>query len=143
LVAAGKAADLPAPSGRDVVAKLQHRLALITTAARRKQLFSRASYTSLARLHSYSGQGASAWLTAIPSTPALRLNNTCFSVAIAYLLGLPLPIAMPRFCVCGKVADSLGCHFAVCKSLGGDSPPRSCGGPAGAAGVCGRRRGAG
>jgi hypothetical protein len=118
LVAEGRAAK-SSPTGGDVVAKLQNSLALIAINARRKQLLTNASHLSAARLHSAAGQGASAWLTAIPSIPALRLSNTAFTVCLATHLGLPLPIAMPRFCKCGAPADSLGNHFAACKHLGG------------------------
>ena len=118
LVAAARARKSSSVPG-DVVAKLQHSMALISIDARREQLFRNASLLAAARLHSASGRGTSGWITAIPSSRELQLDNAAYAVTVATLLGMPLPLAKPAFCKCGAAVDSFGHHFAVCKELGG------------------------
>ncbi len=110
---------MPLPSSGDLIAKLQHKLASIPTAARRQQLAASGSLLTQARLLCGSAKGASAWLSAIPSTPELRMSNTAFCVSVASLLGAPLPLALPARCVCGEVVDKLGLHLATCRHEGG------------------------
>jgi hypothetical protein len=122
LPAAAAAAARPLPArGGDQIAKLQHRLASVSIAARRQQLLANASLAAKARLLSAAAKGASAWLSAIPSCPELSLSNTAFCIAVATLLGLPVPLALPRHCLpgCDEVLDKAGLHLSLCKHEGG------------------------
>jgi hypothetical protein len=119
LKAAAPALAVPLPSRGDLIANLQHKMASISTTARRQQLAARGSLATQARLLCGSAKGSSAWLTAIPSVPELRMGNTAFCVSVASLLGAPLPLALPSRCVCGEAVDSLGVHLANCHHVGG------------------------
>jgi hypothetical protein len=119
--AATAATARPPPAGGDQIAKLQHRLASVSIATRKQQLLTNSSLAAKARLLAASAKGSAAWLSAIPSCPELRLPNTSLCVAVATLLGLPVPLALPARCLpgCDEALDKAGLHLALCKREGG------------------------
>jgi len=79
----------------------------------------RASTTSLRdrqRLVSSSANKASAWLTSIPSSPELGMNDADFIFAIRHRLGLPCAEGLPEKCPCDVMLASDLSHFHSCKS---------------------------
>jgi hypothetical protein len=121
LLVPARPAGRPPSRSSDLTAKLQHRMAAIRVAERREALLALAAAdpSRLARLHSASGKGAAAWLTAIPTSVPLQLAPDLFCIAVCLLLGLPLPVDMPAKCLCGHVVDRLGVHLLTCKHEGG------------------------
>jgi hypothetical protein len=76
--------------------------------------------SSRARLISASQTNASAWLIAMPTSPALELTDREFIFATRHRLGLPISNALPGHCPLCNNAINLAeqpSHFGVCKSL--------------------------
>ncbi|GJP56541.1 hypothetical protein CLOM_g15605 [Closterium sp. NIES-68] len=105
---------------------LQHRLSHAINAQRAEELFAdtlldRPGFENGhgTRLTSLRGTGAGDWLLAIPTRPDLSLSTGQFGTALAFRLGLPLPI--PSGCSCGEHIPnpSLPNHLLRCKP-GGD-----------------------
>jgi hypothetical protein len=73
-----------------------------------------------ARLHSSTGPGSSAWLSAVPSQPTLTLAPSQFLIAVRLRLGLPLPEcqAAHKCGLCGKQMDMFGDHLLGCTKGG-------------------------
>ena len=67
------------------------------------------------RLISASATNASAWLTAIPSTPELAMSDTDYSLAVRHRLGLPCADGLPVKCACDVVLTSDLSHFHSCR----------------------------
>uniref|UniRef100_A0A0G4GJA4 Uncharacterized protein n=1 Tax=Chromera velia CCMP2878 TaxID=1169474 RepID=A0A0G4GJA4_9ALVE len=68
-----------------------------------------------ARLRSYAGTSASAWLTAIPSSGWTRVSLPLFTTAIRLRLGLSIPeIRRNPICTCGAPLDMEGQHAQTC-----------------------------
>uniref|UniRef100_A0A0G4FJA4 Reverse transcriptase domain-containing protein n=1 Tax=Chromera velia CCMP2878 TaxID=1169474 RepID=A0A0G4FJA4_9ALVE len=88
--------------------------------SRRVFLFSKVGLSERVRLHSCSGNGASAWLSAIPSSGWLRFPPAVYRVALHIRLGLPiLKMRRAGVCVCGSPLDPRGHHAQKCPNGGG------------------------
>jgi len=94
--------------------KLQHLWTVDRHTRLVQHIFSTASKPDVARLRSASGKRAYRWLTVIPHSAAVTLNNAHFAIAVRHLLGLPL--AQPVRCLCGEVTDQTD-HFHACVRL--------------------------
>ena len=81
-------------------------------------LLENASVANRAELRSQGGQGASAWLTAIPTCAILTMQPSLFQVAVRRRLLLPLPIG-PSHCRCKNAIDPYGYHIISCRINGG------------------------
>lgn len=78
-----------------------------------------------ARIHSVANGPASAWLTALPVTPTMRLGNDDFAMAGRHRLGLgvPAPVDMPP-CRCTSGDSSTPDHAMSCNKLAGEATMR-------------------
>lgn len=85
--------------------------AKVTAWARRLTAFDRC------RQHSLCGPHASAWLTALPTEPALTMSDAAFGAATRLRLGLPPMDDLPARCACGKQLSSDANHFLGCELL--------------------------
>ncbi|CAI5957983.1 unnamed protein product [Closterium sp. NIES-65] len=75
----------------------------------------------LARLTSLQGEGAGAWLTAVPYADSLRIPEAQWQMASAFCLGLPIPqLALAGRCSCGQaIYDMTVPHHVVrCSRFG-------------------------
>ena len=70
------------------------------------------------RFRSLQGQGAGAWLSAVPSISALALSSKEFNLATLIRLGCKIPQSTGR-CDCGRDFDQEGYHLVTCKTGGG------------------------
>jgi hypothetical protein len=77
------------------------------------------NYHNRARLLSISQKGSWAWLTALPNTKELQLNNWEFETAIAVHLGRHPRGKIPDLCACGMVNHPT--HFFDCQLLRNNS----------------------
>ena len=78
--------------------------------------------SSRALLRSQGGAHADAWLSAVPSEPALTLAPQAMQLALRRRLRLPLPLSPNRCCPspgCGQQVDEWGCCLAERKSSSG------------------------
>ena len=66
---------------------------------------------------SQAGPGGSRAITALPTSPELRMPSECMRVVLLRWLRLPLPHA-PRQCRCGGSLNPLGDHRAACPVAG-------------------------
>ena len=66
------------------------------------------------RLVSASAKRASAWLTSIPSSPELAINDADFIFAVRHRLGLPCAEGLPQVCTCEEPLDDDAAHFQSC-----------------------------
>ena len=73
--------------------------------------------SSIALLDSQSGPFAAKVLTALPTSPELRLEPASYRVMLLRRLHLQLPLA-PAFCPCRRRLDALGGHRASCPRSG-------------------------
>ncbi|XP_062508840.1 uncharacterized protein LOC134185080 [Corticium candelabrum] len=74
----------------------------------------------LARLRSLRGNGAGAWLTAIPESTNLAFEPYEYRLACLLRMGLQLPaVSWIQECNCGSVLDDMGYHLLTCKKGGG------------------------
>ena len=74
----------------------------------------------MARLRSVSGEGAAAWLQAVPMIDELALNTCEFRIAVCLRLVLPLPFYQwITTCDCKASLDHLGFHLLICNKGGG------------------------
>eukprot|EP00820_Chromera_velia_P004464 Cvel_17486.t1-p1 / transcript=Cvel_17486.t1 / gene=Cvel_17486 / organism=Chromera_velia_CCMP2878 / gene_product=hypothetical protein / transcript_product=hypothetical protein / location=Cvel_scaffold1400:445-8529(-) / protein_length=1259 / sequence_SO=supercontig / SO=protein_coding / is_pseudo=false len=81
----------------------------------RVYLFSKVQLSEQVRLHSCSGNGASARLSAIPSSGWLRFPPVVYRVAIRIRLGLGIPeMRRAGVCVCGSPLNPRGHHTQKC-----------------------------
>ena len=71
-----------------------------------------------ARLHSLSGKGAGAWVSAILSSSRVALSSHDFCLATMIRLGCDI-LASSSCCDCGKELDIQGYHLITCKTAGG------------------------
>ena len=67
------------------------------------------------KLLSASGQGAAAFLNAIPNMPGCSLSNQEFELALKIRLNAQLHVAMPHSCICKEEIDPYGDHLFKCK----------------------------
>ena len=67
---------------------------------------------------SLQGQGAGAWLSAVPSISAFALSSKEFNLATMIRLGCKIPQSTGR-CNYGRDLDQEGYHLVTCKSGGG------------------------
>ena len=81
-------------------------------------VFETASLANKAELRSQSGEGASAWLTAIPTSAILTMQPSLFLTAMRRRLLLPLTIG-PSHCRCREILDPYGYHIISCGKNGG------------------------
>ena len=70
-----------------------------------------------ARLRSIKGKKAGAWLSTLPTTPALTLSDLHFRVASRLRLGLPPQDQLPATCKCGANLRADPHHFLSCKYI--------------------------
>eukprot|EP00456_Euglypha_rotunda_P049757 TRINITY_DN3993_c0_g2_i4.p1 TRINITY_DN3993_c0_g2~~TRINITY_DN3993_c0_g2_i4.p1 ORF type:complete len:427 (-),score=23.61 TRINITY_DN3993_c0_g2_i4:53-1333(-) len=75
------------------------------------------NHMTKARLRSIRGKQAGAWLTALPTTPALTLSDLHFRVASRLRLGLPPQDHLPANCKCGANLRTDPHHFLSCKYI--------------------------
>eukprot|EP00439_Symbiodinium_sp_Y106_P044538 s4698_g5.t1 len=80
-------------------------------------LTSRLDPPSTALLDSQSGPFAAKVLTALPTSPELRLEPASYHVVLLRRLRLQLPL-VPAFCPCRRRLDALGDHRASCPRSG-------------------------
>ena len=73
--------------------------------------------SSVALLESQSGPFAAKVLTALPTSPELRLEPASYRVMLLRRLRLQLPL-VPAFCPCRRRLDALGDHRASCPRSG-------------------------
>ena len=73
--------------------------------------------SSIALLDSQSGPFAAKVLTALPTSPELRLEPASYRVMLLRRLRLQLPL-VPAFCPCRRRLDALGGHRASCPRSG-------------------------
>ena len=75
--------------------------------------------TSRDRSHfqSLQGQGAGAWLSAVPSISALALSSKEFNLVTLIRLGCKIPQSIGQ-CDCGRDLDQEGYHLITCKTGG-------------------------
>ena len=86
-------------------------------AAACESLLSELDMASHALLLSQAGPGGSRAITALPTSPELRLPSECMRVLSLRRLRMPLPHA-PRRCRCGGMLDVFGDHRAACPVAG-------------------------
>uniref|UniRef100_A0A0G4FEG0 Uncharacterized protein n=1 Tax=Chromera velia CCMP2878 TaxID=1169474 RepID=A0A0G4FEG0_9ALVE len=100
--------------------EMQHLMIEALHLVRREQLLNALSPPGKARLKSCSGTGASAWLTAMPSSGWTKISPTLFTTAVRLRLGLPIPeIKRNPICACGATLDHEGQHAQTCGTGGG------------------------
>ena len=90
---------------------------------RESQLLPHLTPQCQALLRSQSGPHAAAWLTAVPTEPALTISSDHFHTALRRRLRLPLALADHRCggdgsAGCGAVVDPYGDHRAACARSG-------------------------
>ncbi len=71
-----------------------------------------------ALLRSQAGRNCARALTAVPSDPALKMQNARFRTALCRRLRLPLTLLRKRCEGCGATLDALGDHYAACMRSG-------------------------
>jgi hypothetical protein len=69
-------------------------------------------------MHSCSGPHAGAWMTAAPSTLALRMNNAEFACSMRRRLGLAIAAVTDTCEGCGRPVDAFGHHRCNCTRTG-------------------------
>ena len=68
----------------------------------------------LARLLSARAPCSAAWMTALPTEPALFMSTEDFRLALRHRLGLFPSDRMPRHCSCGEILGTNPYHFHSC-----------------------------
>ena len=68
----------------------------------------------LARLLSARAPCSAAWMTALPTEPALFMSAEDFRLALRHRLGLFPSDHMPRHCSCGEILGTNPYHFHSC-----------------------------
>ena len=72
-----------------------------------------------ARLRSLQGNGAGAWINAVPTSQSFALNSCKYRLTSSARLGLPIFPNFAEKCDHGAATDSSGYHLITCKTGGG------------------------
>src|SRR6185295_9035544 len=81
---------------------LQAQLSALRTTERMRKVECKTEEAK-ARFHSISQPNASRWLTALPTEPNLKLDDSEFRIAVKTRLGIPIAQNLPTICgLCNK-----------------------------------------